>query len=464
MDNGADAISTSGVYPANDSGNADRLLALFGPDFKHVEGVGWLRWRADLGCWRPDNKGPHYEAELCSRLIVRDGQKMGLDDLEKWGRTSGNAARISAAVEILSHRPDVAVEAAALDANPWLFNCANGTIDLRTGELRPHRREDLITKRSPVVYAPGEVAAAPSCPRFMQFLSECMAGDDELVAYLLRFLGYCLTGDVREHVLGLWHGGGRNGKSTLLEVMATVMGDYAVAVAPDLLLDTATQQHSTGLTDLRGARLATTVEPPAGRRWNESLVKQLTGGDRITARRMRQDSITWAPSHKLIMACNGRPIVRDQGRAFWARLHAVPWGVSFEGREDRELRGKLEAEASGILGMLVLGCRAWQAHGLCPPTSMSEARDEYKESQDTIGQFVAERLVESRDGFLPRAQLYADYREWATTGGEHLLPASVFYRHLDERRWDSAKRHGVRGYLGWSIRQMSPLGVVRAQS
>lgn len=450
---GPDVLS-GGAYPTNDSGNADRLLFLFGPHLRFVPGLGWHRW--DKTRWALGD-APQHEAEMCARQIVADGRTMGGDAgaaIAKWGHTSGNAGRVAAAVELLSHRPEVRVEAARLDADPWLLNVANGTIDLRTGTLREHRREDLITKLSPVAYS-----ASARAPRFHAFLRECMAGDEDLVGYMLRWLGYCLTGDVREQVFGLWSGAGANGKSTLLDLASRVWGDYAATIPADELLENA-GRHPTGLMDLRGARLATTVEPPSGRRWNESLLKQLTGGDAITARRMRQDPVTFRPTHKLVMACNAKPIVRDQGRGFWRRVHAVPWSVSFEGRGDAELAAKLAAEAPGVLAMCVAGCLAWQRQGLAPPASADAARDDYAASQDVVGAFVDEHLAADAAAFAPRAQLYDAFRTWALASGEYCPPASVLYRQLEERGWRPHKRDGVRGFVGWRWATTRPLALL----
>lgn len=466
------------LLPFNDSGNAGRMEQRVVSKLRFVSGLGWLRWdgRRWAGCDAPLNDADAVVAEMAAeakaQIAAAEARPAGSDAENKareealsnarnfasWARTSGNHSRLVAMVAILASRPSIRAEAEELDADPFKLNCNTGTIDLRSGTLLRHDPEDLITKLAPVDFDPD---AGVNCPRFVAFLRECMGGDDELVGYLLRFLGYCLTGDTREHVFGLWHGSGRNGKSTLIELMLRILGDYARALPSDVLLDTGSAQHATALMDLRGARFCSTVEPASGKRINDALVKQLTGGDRIAARRMRQDFVEFSPTHKIVMACNARPIVRDQGAAFWARVAAVSWGVSFLGREDRTLEATLEAEAPGILAILVAGCRAWQSQGLCPPTSVSEAREEYRQSQDTIGAFVDERLDARSDAWVPRTQVYAEYREWATAGNEHVLPSSVFYRQAAERGWSARIRNGTRGFEGWAIRPLSPIGIVR---
>jgi putative DNA primase/helicase len=432
------------AHSTNDDGNASHLLERHGDELRFAPGIGWLRW--DGKRWRIGVE-PWDELANIARDMQAAGQAMGGPAgkaLADWGRQSGNASKIKGAIEVASHRAGVRVEPDQLDADPWLFNCPNGVIDLRTGLAREHRREDLITKLSPIAYDPSAQAS-----RFLQFLLECMGGDVALAAYVLRFLGYAMTGSVREHVFGLWHGAGRNGKSTLINAALHVFGDYGGSIPADVLLDQGHAQHPTGLMDLHGRRFVATVEPPAGRRWNESLVKMLTGGDPITARRMRMDPVTFSPTHTIVMACNARPIVRDQGPAFWSRVAAVPWEVSFRGREDRDLDAKLRAEATGILSALVAACVHWQRHGLAPTSRASTASEDYQASQDVVGMFVGEHLHSDASGFVPRASVYEAYRAWALRSGEHVLPASAFYRVLEERGWQPHKREGVRGFVGW---------------
>lgn len=447
------AVQDVSGHLTNDDGNADLLLEKFGANLRYADGIGWLRWVGSH--WHPSD-GPWPEASFCARELHDQGQAMGGPTgqaLAQWGRMSGNASRMRAAIEVASHRPAVRVEPGELDADPWLLNVQNGTIDLRTGELRDHNRDDLITKICPIPYDPRTPA-----PRFEQFLIETMDGDVELVAYMLRFLGYALTGKSTEHVFGLWHGPkGRNGKSVLLHLLQYVLGGYATTIAPDLLLQTAGNQHPTGLMDLRGCRLAVTNEAPEGRRWNESLVKQLTGGDKIKARAMRQDFVEFDPTHTIIMATNARPLVREQGPAFWARVSMIPWVVSFRGREDRDLPRKLEAEAVGVLRYLVAGCLAWQAQGLAPPSAVVRAGEDYRESQDTIGVFISDCLEPSPKDAVSKKHVYNRFRAWAEDNGEPYIPsATAFYRQLDERgKFHQTKSGGERKFAGWRLKEFA---------
>jgi putative DNA primase/helicase len=430
--------TSAGMHVQNDTGNANRLIDLFGANLRYCEGLGWLRW--DGKRWAAGD-GPWRETEACAKLVGDEGKRIGGDigaAMEKWGRMSGNASRITACIELASHRPNVRIEPDVLDADPWLFNAANGIVDLRTGELRAHRREDYCTKIAGVAYDP-----AAECPRFAAFLTECMGDDLELVGYLLRWLGYCLTADTREHCFGLWHGpSGRNGKSVLLNVMLHVLGDYGTTLAPGVLLASKHQEHTTGLLDLRGVRFAASNEVPEGQRFNESIVKQLTGGDMIKARAMRQDFVSFAPTHKLVLACNARPLVREHGPAFWSRVAEVPWSVSFRGREDRELFAKLKAEAPGILRYLVAGCMAWQRDGLAPPSRMVEATTEYRASQDVVGAFLEDECELEANSSAPKSQLFSAYKSWAIEAGEFVHGKHAFNRILAERGYQCVKPKG----------------------
>jgi P4 family phage/plasmid primase-like protien len=444
----AAAISV-GHWPANDQGNASRLLANFGADLRSATGLGWLRWGGYR--WAPV-PAPWAEAEACAEATRVEGGKVGGDPgkaIEAWGRKSGDAGRLRAAIEVASHRPGIELEASTLDADPWVLATPSGIIDLRTGTLRAATRDDLVTRATSVPYD-----SAATCPRFIRFLHEAMDGDADLCAYLVRWGGYCLTGSTAEQALGLWHGGGANGKSTLINAWAAVFGEYAGTVAPDVLLATQGSSHPTGLMDLRGRRLVTSVETSEGRRWNESLVKQLTGSDRVKARAMRMDFVEFVPTHKLVLATNTLPRVIENGDSFWRRVHLVPWDVSFRGREDKTLPDALAAEAPGILALLVRGCAEWTARGLAPPVKVLRANEDYRARQDVIGTWIEDALIKDPTGFVSGAELHRAYAFWAREAQEHVLPRSAFVRILGERRalgtW--AVRGGSTGLLGHRLR------------
>lgn len=444
-----------GTHPLTDAGSAERILDLYGADLRYAKGVGWLQW--DGVRWEPSDP-PHWTAVDVARRLKHMGQELGGfqgEEICKWAHKGENTKPVESALKAAAAHPSIRVDVDDLDKDPFMLNCLNGLLDLRTGELRPHTREALCTKVAGVHFDPSARA-----PRFEQFLSECFEGDAELGAYVRRFLGFCLTGSVAEHVLGVWHGAqGRNGKGTLIRAMLNLLGDYGSVLAPDVLLARRGSQHPTALMDLRGQRFVACNETPENASWNEALIKVLTGGDAIRARAMRKDFVEFEPSHKLILATNAPPKVREQGNSFWTRVHLVPWSVSFLGREDRKLDDKLRDEGPGILNLLLEGCRQWLANGmeLRPSTAIVAATADYKKSQDLIGQFVDEHLVADPDGWIERTPIYNDYRMWAMTNGEKdVMPASAFHRALADRGFVARTRRGTRGWFGWARRSADP--------
>lgn len=433
-------------HPLTDAGNAERFADGFGDAWKYCPGIGWLEWVGTH--WSGENGDPAWCVVESARRLQRTTTS---DDAKKWAKASEAASRISACHSLAASHHAFRVAPGDLDADPMRLNVENGVVDLRSGELLEHDPSTLHTKIARVEYD-----KRAKCPVFDEFVDQCMGGDKDMVAYLHRFLGYALSGDVSEQVFAIWCGGGCNGKSTLLDLLLKLFGGYGACVASEVLLASrGQQQHPTGLMDFRGRRLTCAAESPAGVRWNEALLKSLTGGDAIKARAMRQDFVEFSPTHKIVFATNSKPLVRDHGPAFWRRVHLVPWDVSFAGREDRELPRKLLAEAPGILATLVRGCREWQSIGLAPPAKMIEAVEEYRESQDVLGQFITERIEEDTDaGILTRAKLHSAYELWAQRSGEQFRPSRSALKRCLEERWGPEQKSGAdRGWRGRRLRE-----------
>ena len=376
-------------FNLTDLGNAERLVAFAGGRLRYVtEWDKWLAWTDRR--WAADRGAPYRACKMMLRELTAQGN--ALRDPKRREAILGFAFKcesrkfVNAAVDLARYARPVLAKPTDFDADPMAFNVVNGTIDLTTGALRPHRREDLCTKLSPVAYDP-----AAKCQRFDAFLLEIMADNPELVAFVLAHLGYCLTGHTREHVLAFWHGPGGNGKGVLGGAVRHVMGTYAGKAAPDLLFRTEkTERHPTELADLHGKRLIVCNETQKGRPWDEALVKDLTGGDRLKARRMREDFWEWDPTHKLIVWGNHRPPIRNVDDGIRRRLRLVPFEVSFKGREDRTLVDSLKGESAGILARLVTAAVEWHRAGLPDATAVTSATDRYLADEDTLGQFFAE--------------------------------------------------------------------------
>jgi putative DNA primase/helicase len=400
------------LFESTDLGNARRLVAAHGSDLRHIPEQGrWIVWNGSR--WAVDITGEvQRRAKAVTEAILDEARANPDNHLFKWGLRSQSASSLRASVAVAETEPGVPVLIDHLDAHPYLLTVANGTLDLRTGALRPARRSDLITKASPVQWE--QDATAPS---FVRFLDEVVP-DPEVRDFLQVAIGYTLTGDVSEHCLFFAHGDGANGKSTLMNVLADLLGDLASPGAPQLLVLGKHAEHPTQVADLFGRRLVVCQEIGEGHHLDEALVKQLTGGDPIMARYMRQDFWSFTPTHKLWLCANHKPTIRGTDLAIWRRLCLIPFDVTIPPeRRDRHLGERLRAELPGILRWAVDGCLRWQAEGLKPPTAVVAATNAYRRDQDTIGQFLADCCILNPTAKAKSAQLYEAYQRWCARVG-----------------------------------------------
>lgn len=281
------------------------------------------------------------------------------------------------------------------DADPWLLNTPAGTVNLQTGRMRPHCAEDNMTKVT-------AVAPEGDCPLFLAFLARIMGDDGEFIAYLMRVLGYALTGLVREHALLFGYVTGANGKSVLLSTIAGILDEYHRAAPIETFTASNGDRHPTDLAGLRGARLVTATETEERRRWAESRIKQLIGGDTIAARFMRQDFFEYRPAFKLFIAGNHRPSLRSVDEAIRRRFHLIPFAITIAAAErDLELTDRLKDEWPGILAWMIEGCLAWQAEGMKPPTAVVDATAAYLEAEDAIAAWIDEKCERDPNAWTP---------------------------------------------------------------
>jgi putative DNA primase/helicase len=341
-----------------------------------------------------------------------------------------------------------AATTAEWDADPWLLNTPGGVVDLRTGRQRAHDRADRMTKIT---------TATPSgiCPIWQQFLVEVTGGDADLQAYLQRMAGYTLTGSTQEHALFFLYGTGANGKSVFVNTLATILGDYAANAPMDTFMETRTDRHPTDMAGLRGARFVAAIETEQGRRWAESKVKNLTGGDKISARFMRQDFFEFFPQFKLVVAGNHKPAIRNIDEAMKRRLHLIPFTITVPPeRRDKHLQQKLLAERDGILAWAVQGCLDWQRLGrLEPPQQVLEATEEYFEAEDALGRWLDERCVRETNAKSLAAELFNDWKQWADATGEFIGSQKRFSDLLIARgveKWRNTV--GLRGFRGIGLK------------
>ncbi len=436
----------------SDDAVAAQFTAKHGQTLRYVH--PWARWFAWTGQrWLQDDT---LESLDLARAVCREAAAQAFADRnltpaqQRRGAQSLASARTRAAIEGMA-RADRAHSATTdlWDADPWALNTPLGVVNLQTGQLRPARADDYQTKIT-------KAAPGGECPRWMEFLGQVTAGDVELQGFLRRVAGYSLTGTTREHALFFIYGTGRNGKGVFLNTLHWILGDYSHVASVDTFTDSKDGRHPTELAELRGARLVTAQETEEGRRWAESKLKALTGGDPITARFMRQDNFTFDPQFKLVIAGNHKPGLRNVDEAIRARLNLIPFTVTIPVEQrDPKLQEKLRTEAGGILQWMVDGCLEWQRDGLRPPDSVRASTDEYVESQDTIGSWISEACVIGDYERSGSTQLYTSFAAWAEERREYVPTQTRFAEKLAARGLVKARNgRGAMEYVGIGI----PLG------
>ncbi len=401
-------------------------------------------WQAYDGvCWNRDLKRRSYSKSR--ELVRRIAQHTSLS-AKQYTRLRSSAT-VNAVVSLASSDPRHTVTQDQFDRDPWCLNTPDGIVDLRSGAMRPRQADDLCTKAT---------TAAPNgeAPRWMQFLHEVTGGDQEVMAYLQRFAGYCLTGETREHALVFVYGTGGNGKSVFLNTLLEMVGTYGMQAPMSIFEEKANESHPTELAMLRGARLVVATETEEGRRWAESRIKVMTGGDPITARFMRGDFFTYQPQFKPVIAGNHRPGFRNPDEAIQRRLHLVPFTQTFPA-PDRELSARLKAEAGGILRWAIAGCLQWQVRGLDAPESVRVATSDYLEEQDVVREWLDECTEDAPGHFTPNPDIWASWQQWASARGVLTRTKHWVTGGLARHGFQSAKmRHGGRqdrGFVGLRV-------------
>jgi putative DNA primase/helicase len=353
-------------------------------------------------------------------------------------------------IALASSQPGIPVLAEELDRNPMLLNCRNGTLDLKTGILKRHRQEDLITKMAPVRYDP-----TAQCPTWLEFLNRIFGGDEELVLYVQKVIGYALTGKVNEKALFVFNGGGNNGKTTLLETVRALLGDYAGIVEIDMLMQNGRDDvRDRAIALLVGKRFITSSEAQEGQRLHEAKVKHLTGMGRLQGRHIYGSPFEFDPQFKLFVDANHKPEIRGTDNAIWDRIHLIPSNVSIPKEEqDRDLGNKLRAELSGILVWAVEGCLAWQKEGLKLPRAVTDAGRLYRTESDVVGDFIADCCVKEPEGFVLAADLYKAYKQWSSDRGDKdPFSATRFGTRLGNMGFEPTKTGAGRGRKGLRLR------------
>jgi len=443
---------TPGNLHLTDLGNAERLVARHGADLRFCH--PWARWLVwDGRRWAIDDAGEvKRRAKETVRAIYAEAAQ-AMDENERkaranWAMRSESRHRLDAMIALAQSEPAIPVLPDDLDTDRWLLTVGNGTLDLRTGKLRPHVRDDMITHLVEVDYDPHAQA-----PLWQDFLTRVMDGNDDLSAFLQRAVGYSLTGDIGERVLFFLYGCGANGKSTFLEIIRAVAGDYGLRTPTETLLAKRDGTIPNDVARLKGARLVTAAEAEEGKRLAEALVKDLTGGDTISARFMRAEWFDFRPQCKIWLATNHKPTVWGTDKAVWDRIKLIPFTVTIpEDEQDKRLLEKLKAELTGILAWAVRGCLEWQRNGLGVPSEVKEATASYRDEMDVLGAFIADRCELSPTAWETAKDIYDAYKDWCEANGEKPIGKRAFGLRLGERGLDQYRTYQARGWLGIQLK------------
>lgn len=415
------------AYACTDIGNKDRFVRDNQDKAMHVrEQNAWAVW--DGTRWKIDNPAVHQMAWNTVKGIYDEARDcangLGQAKLSKWAMQSQNEAKIRSMLNLACHA--LSVSMSEFDTDPHVLNCQNGIVDLKTGKLRKRTPKDLVMKIANASFRP-----AAKCERWTQFISEIFCGDEELAAWMQRYLGYTLSGSTKEECFLILYGRGRNGKGKLSETLLSIFGDYGKTTEFDMFLSTdGGVRKMEAMGSLQGVRFATASETDSTKRWSEALIKRMTGGDTLQGAKLYGSRYEFQPSHKLFFQVNHLPGFKDATTGFKSRLCVVPFNAEFTGvAQDKNLREQLLSESDGILAWLVEGARLYFAEGLGPkPKAIREATDEYIEDNDVMSQFLEAECDCVDIGTVGSSALYEAYQRWCSSNGHQAPVSQKFFK------------------------------------
>jgi putative DNA primase/helicase len=438
-----------GLIQFTDSTNAERLLREHKRNIRYF--TAWKKWLVWNGTnWKTDEggvliheKGLETVRNIYEELLKTDNYQERID-IERFAKVSESIRRREAMIKTAQYIQEINITADDLDCNPWLLNLRNGTIDVVTGEFREHRQEDMITK-----LANAEYDLAADCPLWKQFIREIMDYKPELINFLQTAIGWALTGDNTEQTMFILYGSGANGKTTFLNTIQYLLGDYATSTPTESFMKKNTDQYTNDIARLRGTRFVSTTEAEQGRRLSEPLIKKITGNDQITARFLYGEYFNFTPNFKIFMATNHKPVIKGTDHGIWRRIKLIPFTTTIaQDKQDKNLEAKLKQETSGILNWLLEGTARWKREGLIAPSDILNATDEYRGEMDVIGNFINERCVKDGDITIRIRDLYKAYADWCDENKEHAVSERFFTMRLKEMGFVQGRTAEMRFWVG----------------
>jgi putative DNA primase/helicase len=435
-----------------DATNAQRLFREHGKDIRY--NAAWKKWLVWNGThWETDEGALIHERGLETVRNIYD-EVLKTDDyrermeIEKYAMLSESMRRRKAFVEAASVIKALNITSDDLDRNPRLLNVKNGTVDITTGEFREHRQEDLITKIAHVEYKP-----EADCPLWKQFIREIMDFKADVITFVQTAAGWALTGDTSEQTMFILFGSGANGKSTFLNTITYLLGDYAIATPTETFMRKNGDQNTNDIARLRGTRFVTTTEAEQGRRLSEPLIKKITGNDQMTARFLYGEYFNFTPTFKIFMATNHKPVIKGTDHGIWRRIKLIPFTTRIpEEKQDKHLELKLREEASGILNWLLEGTRRWKQERLRAPPAILNATDEYRGEMDVIGNFLKECCVQRPGASVRIRELFKAYQEWCGENNEHAVSERFLGLRLKEMGFERSRTADARYWSGLALK------------
>jgi putative DNA primase/helicase len=420
-----------GQIQFTDTTVAERMQRKYRDEIRYIH--AWKKWIVWDGThWKVDSGGLIHAKGLEMLRNIYSEMKLTSDyrerlELERYVIQTEAVRRRKGFVEAATWIPELNTTVDNLDQNPWLLNVENGTVDLKTGELLPHNQKDMITKSTNVKYDKNA-----DCPKWKQFIREIMDYKIDLINFLQTAAGWGISGDISEQSMFILYGTGANGKSTFLNVLLNILGDYAISTNAGTFMkrnDTSTND----LARLRGTRFVTTSETEQDKRLSEYLIKQATGNDQLIARFLYGEYFNFVPTFKIFMASNHKPIIKGTDHAIWRRIKLIPFTTTIpDDKQDKYLEQKLLEEKSGILNWLIEGMLRWQKEGLKTPTIVLNATDEYRSEMDAIGNFIRERCVQKQGVSIKARELFKVYQDWCEENNELAISERMFGMRLKE--------------------------------